>query len=312
MLILDADQTREALPFDRLIENLRRMFAAGCEVPRRHVHRVETAAGSGTVLIMPAWNQRYLGIKTVNIYPGNGAKGLPGLSSVYTLFDAATGVALAHLDGNVITARRTAAASALAASCLARKDAKCHLVIGAGQVGRLLPQAYRAVFPGLQVEIWNRHAAAAVSLAEALNRSGFSAGAVTGDLAAAVARADIISTATLSQEPIVKGGWLRAGSHLDLIGSFTPEMREADDTAFESAALFVDTNEALDKRGELLGPMSRGVFAPADVASTLAGLCAGLHPGRTSGTQRTVFKSVGTALEDLAAAIQAYEHWRAA
>ncbi|MEJ8814758.1 ornithine cyclodeaminase family protein [Variovorax ureilyticus] len=311
MITLDERQTNEALPFDRLIETLREMFAAGCSVPQRHSHVVNTAEGSGTVLIMPAWNEKYLGIKTVNIYPQNSQRGLPGLFSVFTLFDSSTGLPLAQLDGNVITSRRTAAASALAASYLAKKNSRRLLVVGAGRVGRLLPDAYRAVFPLEQIDVWNRDPAAADLLAATLRESDMASMSVgRWSLEAAARRADIVSTATLSCEPIVKGEWLAPGAHLDLIGSFTPEMRETDDTAFRDAKLFVDTEEALQKSGELLGPMSRGVFCANDVVATLAGLCAGAHLGRASHGERTVFKSVGSALEDLAAAIQAYEHWR--
>jgi len=309
MIILDEPQTTEALPFGPLIETLRRMFRAGCHVPRRHVHPVVTPDGNGTVLIMPAWNGKYLGIKTVNIYPGNSTKGMPGLFSVFTLFDATTGKPLAQLDGNVITSRRTAAASALAATFLARRDSKRLLVIGAGRVGRLLPEAYRAVFQLDAIDVWTRKSSAAEALSRSIRQSGTSSNVVGPDLASAVARADIVSMATLSTEPIVQGIWLSNGSHLDLIGSFTPQMRETDDSAFNQARIFIDTEEALEKSGELLEPMSRGVFTHSEVVATLEGLCAKSNAGRSSQTERTVFKSVGTALEDLAAAIQAYEHW---
>jgi ornithine cyclodeaminase len=116
-----------------------------------------------------------------------------------------------------------------------------------------------------------------------------------------------VSCATLATAPLIEGRWLRPGSHLDLIGSFTPAMREADDACFAGAALYVDTEEALQKSGDLLGPMSRGVFAPGDLRGTLAGLARGEVSGRRSAQERTVFKSVGTALEDLAAAILVYE-----
>ena len=171
-----------------------------------------------------------------------------------------------------------------------------------------MPEAYRAVFALQHVDVWNRDVEAAETLAASLRNTGLQSNVVGSDLDAAVARADIVSTATLSTEPIVKGAWMAAGSHLDLIGSFTPQMREADDDAFRAATLFVDTEEALEKSGDLLGPMSRRAFDRGDVASTLSGLCTGSHSGRLSDTERTVFKSVGTALEDLAAAIQAYEH----
>jgi len=307
MKIADADATRAALPFERLVDALRTMFAAGCEVPPRHMHELVAPDGNAvTSLIMPAWTERYYGIKTVNIAPGNAARGLPGLHSVYLLFDAVTGAPLAQLDGNVITARRTAAASALAASWLARDDARHLLVVGAGAVARLLPAAYRAVRPVARVSVWARRREAAEALAADLRAQGFDA-VVAADLDAAVAAADIVSSATLATEPIVHGRWLRTGSHLDLIGSFTPAMREADDDCLAGAALYVDTDEALRKSGDLLGPLSRGVFAPGEVRGTLATLARGEAPGRRDRDERTVFKSVGTALEDLAAATLVWE-----
>lgn len=308
MKTFDEAATREALPFDSLIERLRHMFRAGCHVPARHVHLVETEAAQGTVLIMPAWTDHYLGIKTVNIYPGNSSRGLPGLFSAYTLFDATTGEVLAQLDGNVITSRRTAAASALAASYLARKDARRLLVIGAGRVGSLLPLAYREVMQLECVEIWDRNGTAAEVLAASLTAQGFAA-TVVRDLEAAAGRADVVSCATLATEPVVHGDWLRPGAHVDLIGSFTPEMREADDAAFTGASVFLDTPEALQKSGELLGPLSRGIISASSVKGNLSELCASRVPGRLRDAERTIFKSVGTALEDLAAAIAVYEFW---
>jgi len=308
MLTFDADATRSALPFERLIVALERMFVAGCEVPQRHSHTIDNAAaGSVIVLLMPAWQAgRYLGIKTVSVAARNAERGLPGLYATYTLYDATTGAPLASIDGSEITSRRTAAASALAASRLARRDSRRLLVVGAGRVASLLAPAYRAVLPIAQVTIWDRKPEQAQSLASRLIALGFSAAAAR-DLPAAAAQADIVSCATLATEPLIDGRWLRAGSHLDLIGSFTPAMREADDDCFAGASIYVDTDEALQKSGDLLGPMMRGVFARGDVRGTLADLCRGSVAGRTADNERTVFKSVGTALEDLAAAILVYE-----
>lgn len=302
MQIFDEAATTAALDFPTLIGALRAMFRAGCEVPQRHVHAVKGAQGEGTVLIMPAWTDVYLGIKTVNVYAGNRDKGLPGLFATYTLFEASTGRPLAHLDGNVITARRTVAASALAASYLARKDARSLLVVGAGRIGALLPHAYRAVLPQVSVEIWARRREAAESLVRDLRAQGIESN-VADDLEAAARRADIVSCATLAESPLVHGAWLRPGTHLDLIGSFAPSMREADDAVFAGARIYVDTNEALQKSGELLGPMGRGVFRAEEVVGTLADLCRARVSGRAGDDEKTVFKSVGTALEDLAAAI---------
>ncbi len=298
MNVFDDQATRAALPFDRLIAALRALFAAGCTVPPRHVHQLD----GGTSLIMPAWTDQYLGIKTVNIFPGNAARGLPGLFSTYTLYDATTGAPLATIDGNEITERRTAAASALAASYLARPDSRKLLIVGSGRVARVLAAAYRAVLPIEEVAVWSRNGASAAALAASLRQDGIAATAGP-ELERAVRQADIVSCATLSTSPLIHGDWLAPGSHLDLIGGFTPQMVEADDACFKGAQLFVDTEEALQKAGDLLGPISRGVFAASDVAATLARLCRGEHPGRRDAAARTVFKSVGTALEDLAAAM---------
>jgi ornithine cyclodeaminase/alanine dehydrogenase-like protein (mu-crystallin family) len=300
----DTAATRTALPFERLIPALRAMFATGCVVPVRQVHDIAAAsAPSVTSLVMPAWlpGQRY-GVKIVNVAPGNAARGLPGLHASYLLFDAATGMPLAAIDGDQITARRTAAASALAAGFLARPDARHLLVVGAGRVARLLPEAYRVLRPIERVTVWARQPLQADRLAAALRDDGFDAQVATS-LDAAVAAADIVSCATMATEPVIEGRWLQPGSHLDLIGSYTPAMREADDDCFAGAALFVDTEEALAKSGDLLGPLTRGVIAAGDVLGTLATLARGESAGRTSALQRTVFKSVGTALEDLAAAM---------
>jgi ornithine cyclodeaminase len=256
---------------------------------------------------MPAWAEgRYYGIKTINIAPGNAARGLPGLHASYVLYDGLSGAPLALIDGDQITRRRTAAASALAASWLARADARHLLVVGAGQVARLLPDAYRAVRPIERVTVWARSPEMADTLAAGLRSRGIVAD-VSRDLHEAAGEADIVSCATLATAPLIQGRWLRPGSHLDLIGSFTPAMREADDDCFIGAALYLDTEEALHKSGDLLGPLSRGVLRAEDVRGTLGSLARGEAAGRHSAQERTVFKSVGTALEDLAAAIEVFE-----
>lgn len=298
MRVFDAAATRAALPFERLVPALRERFAAGAEVPPRQVLAIDGM----TSLVMPAWAAGRYGVKVVNIAPGNAALGLPGLHGAYLLFDAATGVPRALVDGDEITTRRTAAASALAASFLAREDARHLLVVGAGRVARVLPAAYRAVRPIERVTVWARDAAKAAALADELRTGGFDA-RPAGELESAVRAADIVSCATLAGAPVVHGAWLAPGSHLDLIGSFTPAMREADDDCFAGAALWVDTEEALTKSGDLIGPLARRVFARADVRGTLAALCRGEAPGRRDAAERTVFKSVGSALEDLAAAM---------
>lgn len=304
MQVIDAAAVTRATPFDRLVPALRDAFARGAEVPARQVLTLEDPAGGPAVtsLVMSAWDPgRFYAVKVINIAPGNGARGLPGLHASVLLHDAVTGVPLALMDGDAITTRRTAAASALAASWLAPAGARQMLVVGAGRVAALLPEAYRAVRPIERVTVWARRRDAAEALAARWRREGFDT-TVAADLAAAVRQAPIVSCATLATAPVVQGAWLAAGSHLDLIGSFTPAMREADDACFRGADVWVDTAEALVKSGELLGPMATGAWRREDLRGTLASLARGETPGRAGDGRRTVFKSVGTALEDLAAA----------
>jgi len=303
----DAAAVRQRSPMPALVRALQRAFVAGAEVPQRHVHALPDGA---TLLLMPAWRSgagARLGVKTVTVCPGNGALGLPGVHGVFTLFDARTGVPLAVLDGSELTARRTAAASALAASYLARPDARRLLVVGAGRVAALMPEALRAVRPGIdEIAVWARRPEAAEALAAAWRAQGLAARAAP-DLAAAVRRADVVSCATLAAAPLVHGAWLAPGAHLDLIGSFTPAMRESDGECFARCRVWVDTAEALAKAGDVLQATAEGRFAPERLQGTLADLCRNGRPvdgapSAAGGADCTLFKSVGNAIEDLAAA----------
>lgn len=249
----------------------------------------------------PIW-----GIKIVTVFPGNAARGMPGLTSTYILYDGQTGTQLALLDGGTITARRTVAASALAADYLARKDAHRLLVIGAGRIGSVLPDAYRAIRPIEHVDVWDIDETNSVRLVHDLRSREVNADVVVG-LEASVKKADIVSVATLSTTPILKGLWLQPGTHVDLIGSFTPQMREADDDAILRSTLFVDTAEALYESGDLVQPIQNGVCSRDAVYITLADLCKNTAVGRRSVQEVTLYKAVGTALADLAAATMAYE-----
>ena len=312
MQILNQVETTTHLGFEALVPALHRMFVQGCQVPLRHSHTIDDSRGAaGTLLLMPAWQPgQRLGVKTVSIFPNNHEKHLPGLHSTYLLFDATTGAPIAMLDGDVITSRRTAAASALAATRLSRPDAKTLLIVGSGRVAELLAHAYRSVRPIETVLVWNVRAPSATRLVDRLCEQGISARHVT-DLQDAVRAADIVTCATLSDTPLIQGEWLQPGTHLDLIGSFTPTMRETDAVCFERATVFVDTDEALAKSGDILQAIEAGRFSPAALGATLTQLCRGEHPGRTSASEITLFKSVGTALEDLAAASLAWDAFNA-
>ncbi|ROO24426.1 ornithine cyclodeaminase [Salinisphaera orenii MK-B5] len=306
MLTIDADTARQCLAFERLVPTLRDAFVAGCQAPPRHHHHGVGNAADSTLLLMPAWSERYMGIKVVSVFPGNGQRGLPGLHASYLLCDADTGQHLALIDGDQITARRTAAASALGASYLAREDARELLILGAGRIGSLMAAAYRSVRAIERVRVWNPTAANAERLVGALREDGFDA-EVVSDLEAAVKSADCVVGATLSTAPLIHGEWLQAGVHVDLIGSFSPAMREADDAVFARGQVFVDVLGALHESGDLIEPIASGALAEADIRADLATLCRGDHPGRENDNDITVFKAVGTALEDLASATLIYE-----
>jgi ornithine cyclodeaminase len=303
-VVVDLAATRAALAFPPLIAALRAAFIAGAEVPLRHRH---TISAEGMLLLMPAWQAgAAMGVKIVSVFPGNGARGLNAVFSTYLLCEGDTGRPLAIIDGNEITGRRTAAASALAGDYLARADAASLLIVGAGHVAGLLAQAWSAVRPIRRVRIWNRHPARAEALAASLRDEGFDATA-TEYLEAAAREADIISCATLAAEPLIRGDWLKPGTHLDLIGGYRPDMREADDTAIRRARIWIDTPAALAEAGDLTRPIETAVLDKGMIAGDLAGLCRSRVAGRLIAGEITLFKSVGSAIEDLAAALLVWE-----
>ncbi len=294
-----------ALSQEALIEALREVFAAGVEAPVRHHHDIPRSGGPpATLLLMPAWRpDREIGVKLLTIFPGNEtAAGLPSVQAVYMVFDGATGAPRALLDGTLLTLRRTAAASALAAGFLAREDAASLLMIGAGALAPHLVRAHAHVRPIRRVMIWNRTAARARQLAETLGREGFAAHAVE-DRMTAIAEADIISCATMSSEPLIPGERVRPGTHVDLVGAFRPDMRESDDALMRRARVYVDTMAgALAEAGDILLAIASGALSREAICGDLYGLCQGRVAGRGSAEEITVFKSVGSAVEDLAAA----------
>jgi ornithine cyclodeaminase len=294
----------KALTYPSLVNALKQAFAADWTVPVRHHHAVPIPGEADqTLLLMPAWEGgKSVGIKIVTITPGNGGRNLPAVQGIYLLMDGATGEPKALMEGKTLTVRRTAAASALAASFCARKDAAVHLMVGAGALSRPLIEAHRAVRPIAKTWLWARDAAKAAAKAKELDKVGIAVEAAK-DLEAAARQADIISSATLSAEPLIRGAWLKPGAHLDLVGAYLPELRESDDEAVRRSTLFVDTRAgALKEGGDLLQPLKAGLIKESDVAADLADLCKGRHPGRRNETEITLFKSVGTAIEDLAAA----------
>ena len=313
MRVISAGALARIFTFPGLIDALRQAFRSPIAVPVRHHHTIGRRDDpAATLLLMPAWTgsddaRRYLGVKIVTVFPGNAACSLPSIFGTYLLMDGATGAPLAVIDGQVLTLWRTAAASALAASYLAREDASRLVMVGAGALAPYLIRAHSSVRPIAEVEIWNRNADKADQLAMTLGGNSFQVRATT-DLEAAVSNADIVSCATLSSDPLVRGAWLKPGAHLDLVGAFTAKMRETDDDAIRRSRIYVDTRAgALKEAGDIVQPLASGIIADTDIAGDLFDLCRERAAGRQSAEEITLFKSVGTALEDLAAAVLAYE-----
>jgi ornithine cyclodeaminase len=312
MLVLDEEQTRAALPWPTLIEAIAKMFAGGCVMPVRHHHDMEVPGESNaTLLLMPAWLPgHYMGVKMVSVFPGNAGRALPAIFGTYLLSSGRTGEMLAVIDGGELTARRTAATSALAARHLVRADAEELLVCGTGRLSLNLIQAHAEEQALKRMGIWGRDGDKAERIAKEAQALGLNVVAVT-DLEAAVRSADIVSCGTLSSTPLIKGEWLKPGAHLDLVGGFKPDMRETDDVAIRRAQVFVDTRAgAMKEAGDIVQPLKSGVLAEDAIRAELSELIRGTRPGRTNDDDITLFKSVGAALEDLAGAILAYEHAR--
>ncbi len=284
---------------------LETMLRDDVAAPLRTNHAIDVPGEAGaSLLLMPAWRVGHrIGVKLVTVFPGNRTRGERAVNAIYALFDARNGAPVALFDGEELTARRTAGASALAARYLARADS-AHLVIaGAGRVAHALAEAYCALRGIRRISLWSRTPAHAEAAAAEMARAGLPVVAVR-DLEAAVRSADAVSCATLAVAPLVRGEWLHAGVHLDLVGAFVKSMRETDAAAMARADLIVvDAREgALAEGGDLVQAIAEGAIGAADVAASLADLVCGRHPGRTRADEITVFKSVGFALEDLAAA----------
>jgi ornithine cyclodeaminase len=307
MRVISAQEVAGALAWPALIERLATTFREGVEAPPRHHHAMHRPDGEATMLLMPAWEEAgYIGMKMVNVFPQNANAGLPAISGLYILCEGQHGTPLACIDGSALTSRRTAAASALAARELARQDAETLLVVGTGKLAPMLIEAHAAVRPIRKVRVWGRNPDKATALADQF-RDRFDCQAVA-DLETAVPEADIISCATLSTEPLVRGEWLRPGSHLDLVGAFRPSMRETDSDCLARSEVFVDTYAgAMGEAGDILQAIDEGAFSKSDLRAELAELLRDEKPGRTSDETITIFKSVGASLEDLAAAIEVWE-----
>ena len=303
MRYISADELNVKLEFPPLVEALRDLFRRGVDEARAiHLSQPLAEGRRNDWLVLPAWQfDRHMGVKLVSVFAHNEAKGLASVQGLYVLFDGSNGLPLAVIDGAAITLWKTAANSALAASYLARKDARRLLMVGAGALAPYLARAHCAVRPIAQLMIWNRTVSKAERMAATLARPGLSV-EVVNDLAAAVARADIVSCATMASTPIVKGAWLAPGVHLDLVGAYRPETREADDEAIRRARVFIDAwFTAGEHCGDICQPVAAGLVRKDDITDTFQ-LARGERPGRLRDDEITLFKSGGGGHEDLGTA----------
>jgi ornithine cyclodeaminase len=306
---ISAELLRELTPWPALIEAISTAFQDPCETPARSHYDVRVpGAETASLLLMPAWTVGgVLGVKVVQVFPGNSQLGKPSISGIYMLASAVDGGVYALIDAPELTARRTAATSALASRFLSRDSSRRLLVLGTGMLSFNMVAAHASVRSLGHVAIWGRNKEKALGVASRVQSELDIDSEVVDDLPAAVRGADIVSTVTTSTQAILPGRFLRAGTHVDLVGGFTPKMREADDDVIRSARVYVDTLQgAAAEAGDIAIPIARGIMQASDIRGDLSGLCQRRVLGRASDSDITVFKSVGCALEDLAAAALAW------
>ncbi len=310
MIHINALQIEQFNRFDELIDDLNGGFQVNIETPMRHHHDFPNPAEDkdSTLLLMPAWQAgENLGVKIVTISPNNQARDLPTIQGLYILFDATNGVPKALIDAKSLTVKRTAAASALASSYLAKKEANTLLMVGTGALAPNLILAHLSQRPIEKVWVWGRSRKKAQSVIDHLSNLDLSIEAVT-DLDEHIPLADIISCATLSSTPLIKGELLRPGQHIDLVGSYRKDTREADDDVIRRGTIFVDTFQGgLKESGDIVIPLASGLITKEDIKADLYALTRKEHPGRETEDEITVFKSVGHASEDLIAADYFYQ-----
>ncbi len=296
MRFVDADEIQRVLTFPKLI--------AGMEAAHRRpkIDVVDASLGNeaGHYFVRHAVDPgRLMASKMFTSFPQNLAKNLPAVQAVCVVFDGTDGSPLAVLDGTEITYWRTAADSAHGAKILSRSDVATLLVVGAGGMSRRLVHAHRSVRASLKrVLIWNRTAARALDVADDLKRDGIDA-AVADNLDAATREADVITTCTRSHEPLIMGANLKPGTHLDLVGGYTPQTREADDEAARRSLIFVDRRESAFHVGDILQPIENGAIKGSDVRGDLYDLASGRIQGRRSPNDITFFKNAGGGHLDL-------------
>ena len=304
MKVYNRENVASSLQYGILIEALRKAFSSKITAPERVQHTIKNKNGSdASLLLMPAWKiGEHIGIKIVSVFPENTTNNMSAVHANYFLMNANDGKPVAVMDGAELTLRRTACASALAADYLVKKNVDTLLMIGTGNLAPHMIKAHCVVRNYSRILIWGRNEEKAKRLALSLNIKDKEIVA-KNDLKEALNVADVISCATLTQKPLIMGDWIKPGQHLDLVGAFTPDMAEADSKAIAMSKIVVDTYEgALSESGELINALKEGRIKKKHILSDLRELVLEEKNIRKDSNDITLFKSVGTALEDLAAA----------
>jgi ornithine cyclodeaminase len=301
---ISGEELRAKLPYPKVAEALKRAFDSGITAPPRHVHSMGGAEAEKLLALMPSWSEAHglVGLKLFTYFPNNRQIDLPVIHSLYIAVDGQTGMVRAIIDGGMLTNIRTASLSALAATYLARPDSRTLLVVGTGELASHLALAHTAVQSLKRVLVWGRRLDAARDLAHSLSAQGLDAEAVES-LQEGLSAADVVVAATSSTSPLIKRCDVKAGTHLSLLGGFTPKMREVDDDLVASARIVLETIEGVSSTaGDIVGPLSSGAIQRSQLTAELRDLVSGAQPGRQSPQQITLFKSVGDAREDMCAA----------
>ncbi|MAG76712.1 MAG: ornithine cyclodeaminase [Colwelliaceae bacterium] len=303
---ISAEQINQLLSPIALVDKLQLAFASDIATPLRQHFDIPNpyAERETTLLMMPSWQAgEDIGVKLVTVVPDSYRYDLPSIQGVYVLIDAVKGSVKSIMDAPALTAKRTAAASALASRFMSREDARVLTMVGTGTLAPELIKAHCAVRPIKQVNIWGRKTEKAEQLKNSLSSVLGVELNVIEDLSHAVKVADIISCATLSQTPLIKGAWLQAGQHLDLVGAYRPDMREADDDCILKSRIVVDNYQgACKETGDIKMPLDAGILQREKIVADLFELCRKERVFTRNRQDITLFKSVGHALEDLAAA----------
>ena len=302
MIHIDFDAVHRLAGVGSFVEPLRHALLSHAISPERLHYEIANGHRPRTLLLMPSWQpDGDIGVKIVTVFPDNAERALPSVNAAYLLLSGRTGEPRALIDGRALTLMRTAAMSALAADVLAPATPDTLLIVGTGALSRYFVEGHQAVRSYRSILVWGRDPAKAAAVAGDLKARGWPVEAAP-DLESAARSADVISCVTLSEQPLVQGRWLKSQCHLDLVGSFKPSMREADDDCMRGAFIAVDTLAALEDSGDLAGPLARGVIAREGI-SLLGTSIASAAPR----PDRTVFKSVGVAQADLAVALHLVE-----